>query len=183
MIHNRVVAARKALVGSIILLLSAVVAHADILNVTLTNTNETGSPGQTLVFSGTVSNPGATTVFLNSDIIQTGQSFLNGNGIDFLLDAPASLAPAGQPGDSTGVLDLFTVTITASAPPGTYTTNNYFQVLGGSTSSSVDLLATQTFSVIVSSVPEPGTLILFGSAIAGWTVSAMRRRRSQNTRK
>lgn len=165
--HNkRVKLVTRVIVGVMAALALSLTAHADTLNLSLTTPNQTGSPGDTLVFFGTISNPTAATFFLNGDNLSTnpGPPFLNGNGSAFLLDTPPSLGAGG----STGNVDLFSVMIGASAAPGTYTLNS-FEVLGGSTSSAQDLLATQQFTVTVSSsggpVPEPGSLLLLSTGL------------------
>lgn len=177
--HNkRVKLVTRVIVGVMAALVLSLTAHADTLNLSLTTPNQTGSPGDTLVFFGTISNPTATTFFLNGDNLSTnpGPPLFNGNGSAFLLDSPPSLGAGG----STGNLDLFSVMIGASAAPGTYILNS-FEVLGGSTSSAQDLLATQQFSITVSTAPtpEPGTLTLLATGASGWMVRAVRRRRSR----
>ena len=176
---KRVKGLTKVVAGFLTLLLWSLAARADVLNFTLTTPNQTGSPGETLVFSGTISNPTAGTVFLNGENLSTSpSSFLAGDASAFFSNTPLSLTANGAPGDTTGDVDLFSITIGASAAPGTYTMNNFFDVIGGSTSSSSGLLATQPFSITVnssSSVPEPGTMTLFATGMAGWTARKLRR--------
>jgi hypothetical protein len=96
----------------------------------------------------------------------------------FLPDTP----PAFGPGGSTPNVDLFSVTIGASALPGTYTMNDLFEITSGLTSSSSDLLATQQFSTVAppSSVPEPGTMIFADTGMIG-VARAIKRRTDRSS--
>jgi PEP-CTERM motif-containing protein len=162
-------------------LLLPLASQADIINFTLTQPSQTGSPGTTLDFQGTLSNPTANPIFLNADSSTTAALFLTVDDTAFLLNAPASLAPNGSPGSSVGPIDLFTVTIGASAVSGTYV-NNFFTVEGGGDASTFNALATQQFAITVGTpVPEPGTMALLGTGIALVVGEALRRRRTPCT--
>ena len=161
-----------AVVGLLALLLP-LASQGDVINFTLTEPSQTGSPGTTLDFLGTLSNPTASTIFLNTDSWTTAAIFLHVDDTPFLMNAPPSLAPS----DSVGPVDLFTVTIDLSAVPGTYT-SNFFNIQGGTDASASDTLATQQFAITVTTtVPEPGTIALLGTGITFVAAGARRRRR------
>jgi len=88
----------------------------------------------------------------------------------FFANFPFSLPPGQSYTDV-----LFNITIPAGATPGYYT--GYFDILGGpdgGTLTDFDLLASVPFTVDVT--PEPSSLILFGSGIAGM-IAAFKRRK------
>lgn len=147
------------------------VIRADGTTFTLAQPSQAGVAGETLDFQGTITNSGAADVFLNGDSFSTATAFLIVDDSAFFTNTPASLAASGG---SVGPVDLFSVQILASAIPGTYG-SNFFNVLGGSDGSATDLLATQEFTITVTQpgggggggaqVPEPGTLVLFGTGM------------------
>ena len=171
------------------LLLLAVPAHAQ-LNLNLANTSLAGNPGDTLNFTGTLSNPTLASVFLNSD-----NPTFNGpgttDGSPFLLNpnAPISLDPAGTTdanGNPTGTDSysgpFFDVTLDPNAAPGIY--NGTFTILGGVDGNATDNVATEDFSVTVlpAAVPEASPTVSLGVLLAlglgGLIVSAKRRKAS-----
>jgi hypothetical protein len=162
------------------LVLAPTAVRAETIDFTLTQSSQTGSPGQTLMFEGALSNPNSSTVFLNNDSFTIQPSFLSLDDSPFFANTPLSLAPNGSAGSSVGPVDLFNVDIGASATPGTYTLN-VFNVLGGADGSAQDVLATAQFTVIVQNAvapaPEPGSLPLLGSGLGMLGVSLLRRRR------
>jgi hypothetical protein len=141
-------------------------ANADAINFTLISPTQTGVIGAAPVtFTGVLTNPNATDVFLNGDNFSLGL----GPSLDdtsFILSAPVFLAANGQPGDTTGILDLFSLTLSTNLSPGSY--SGTFYILGGSDSSAFNVLATQAFTVNAvprtSQVPEPSTICLLGTA-------------------
>jgi hypothetical protein len=174
------------------LLLLAAPAHAQ-LNLSLLPASQAGNPGDTLNFTGMLSNPTAASdpnaysVFLNSD-----SPTFNGPGtIDatpFFTNAPASLDPAGTM-DANGNLTntdtyngpFFDITLDPNAAPGTY--NGTFTILGGADGNASDTVATQDFSVTVlpAAVPEASSVVSLGVLLAlglGGLVVSTRRRKS-----
>ena len=149
-------------------------AYADPITFTLSQPIQTGAAGTTLDFFGTITNTSATTVFLNSDNSNLSPVLLIDDTPFFALSA--SLGPNA----STGLVELFDVTIAANAAAGSYT-GNLFQIMGGDQQNvSVDLLATQQFTVNVtpaSSTPEPSTIVLLAGGLAATTLKKRIHRR------
>jgi len=135
-------------------LAAAPAAQAQTLNFTLNPAVQAGQQGSTFSFSGTLTNPTASTVFLNGDSL-TFNGPANGLTLDdspFLTNAPASLGASGG-GSDTYTGGLFDVTASQSAAPGTY--SGTFEVLGGADGNAQGVLASQDFSVTVQSSPVP----------------------------
>ena len=149
-------------------------AYADPITFTLSQPIQTGAAGTTLDFFGTITNTSATTVFLNSDNSNLTSPVLLIDDTPFFA-LSASLAPNA----STGLVELFDVTIAANAAAGSYT-GNVFQIMGGDQQNvSVDLLATQQFAVNVTSAssPEPSTIVLLAGGLAATTLKKRIHRR------
>src|ERR1017187_2077500 len=76
-----------------------------------------------------------------------------------------------NPGDIYSSSPIFSVIAAPEAQPGDY--SGSFTILGGVDENAFDELATQNFQVTVtgtSSVPEPSTILLLGTSIAGLLV-------------
>jgi hypothetical protein len=148
-----------------LLLLFAVVPVEAAAILELTSAVQHAGAGRTVMFSGTLRNDGAATVFINGS-----SSFndlpLSVNDSIFLQGAPASLAPGAMYSGA-----MFRVAIPAGAPLGSYAGG--FNVLGGSSSNASDLLASSQFGVVVVPVPEPSTICL----TAGFAAYCARRRK------
>jgi hypothetical protein len=134
---------------ALLLFSAATVAHAATVNFNLTSALLSAQRGQTVTFSGTISNVGPAAAFLNGD------AFTFSLPVDdtlFFLNVPQSLAPGASV-----TAPLFTVSVPAAAALGLYV--GTFSVLGGDTVASQSVLATRDFGVQV--VPEPGVGILW----------------------
>jgi hypothetical protein len=142
-------------------------AHASAVTFTLSQASQTGAAGTTLDFFGTITNNDTSTVYLNGDNFTLPSTALSLDDAPF-FSLPSSLGPNGSLNASTGLVELFDITIASNAAPGTYT-GNFFQILGGSTNTSSDLLGTQEFTITVppvSSTPEPSTIVLLAGGLA-----------------
>lgn len=129
---------------------------------TLTAPAQTGAPGGTLSFLGTLQNTGTGTLFLNGDTFTLAGPGLKLDDSPFLLNAPSSL-----PDQTPFTGDIFDVQIGPSVAPGIYA--GTFSVLGGSNGSAQNTLASQSFRVSVApaAVPEPGAAALFSAGGVG----------------
>lgn len=151
-------------------------ANADPVTFTLTNPNQVGTVGSTLTFMGSLTNVAAPTVTIVGD---------NFNGLPATLtldDTPFVVNFLGQSitaGSTLGPLGVFTVTIEAGAVPGIY--NGVFSVFFDSDNGMGQETNFQTFSITVQSetpIPEPMTLWLLGSGLAGIVSMKFAKRRT-----
>lgn len=145
-------------------------AHADLI-LTLTPDTLSGSTGEVLHFIGSLQNTDASApVFLTGDNFSLTDPGLALDDSPFIMNAPTSLAAAGDPlGGDKFSGDLFDVTIAKDALPGNY--HYSFSVLGGSNGIATDTLATTSFNVAVT--PEPSAYqagIILGVCGLGYLV-------------
>jgi len=147
----------------ILLVLTAALGNAASLDFTFTSSLLYTEPGIPVTFSGTLTNTGATNVYINGDTVTSALPF---DDTPFLLGAPIFLAPAGL---FTG--PLFTIFVPPGTPLGLYT--GTFSVLGGDSPGATDPLATAGFGVQV--VPEPATW-MSGFAMAALLLTRRRRK-------
>ncbi len=150
------------------LLLAGSAATADSLSIDLLAPYQTGVPGDVVVFDATVTNNPDATVYLNGDFTYVDSPLILDDS-PYFNDYPLTLAP-GEP--YTGV--LFNVDIPLGTPAGLYT--GYFQITGGTDSSSEDVLGTADFDV-ATMAPEPSSLLLILTGIAGLTATRRYRQR------
>ena len=114
-----------SLLGLLPFVLLAAPAHAQ-LNLGLTPASQAGNPGDTLSFSGTLSNPSAAAVSVDGITFSFTGPTSKPDGTSFLTNGPLSLDPMGTTDGSGNPTDsyfgsLFDVTINPDALPGTYT--------------------------------------------------------------
>jgi len=150
---------------------------APIANLTITNSPQSGIPGSTLTYQGSITSLVGFDVPLDSLTFNISAPFsiTDFDSTPFLTLWPLTLTA----GSSFGPQDLFTVTIGPAVAPGVYTAN--VAILGAST-----LLADAAFQIDVtadSPIPEPGTLGLVALAIvAGIILKEYVRRKWCSTR-
>jgi hypothetical protein len=152
--------------------------NADPVTFTLTNPNQVGTVGSVLTFMGSLTNVAAPTVTIVAD---------NFSGLPVTLtldDTPFVINFLGQSitgGSTLGPLSMFTVTIEAGTAPGIY--NGVFSVFFDSDLGLFQETNLQTFTITVlaeaeTPIPEPMTLLLLGSGLAGIVGLKFAKRRS-----
>lgn len=137
-------------------------ATAQDIGIVLSQPTLTGAAGTTLTFDATLTNLSTSTIFLNGDSFTTVSPSIMVSDNPFLNNAPLSLAA----GASSGPFALFTVSIASGLAPGLYSLNN-FTILGGLTGVDFNVVGSTNFTVDVSAVPEPATLVLVGTGLLG----------------
>jgi uncharacterized membrane protein len=163
---------RLAVIPALVALLSLGTSARAQLSFLIQPGVQSAKPGSLLSYSATLTNNGSSRIFLNSDTFSLTGAGLVLDDTPFFLNFPLSLT-----GGQTVTGGLFTVQIGPNVATGLY--NGIFTVQGGVTSTALTNLATQSFSVGVTSAPEPASapLLLLGG-IALTAVYARRRQRT-----
>jgi hypothetical protein len=141
------------------------IARADSLAITFDHSILSAAPGETVTFSGTVTNLENAIVDLNSCGVNLTGPFTSDFCSLFLSNAPFFL----NPHETSGPFDMFAVTVDLpfTGPFGVQSPG-IFTVLGGPDGDAQEVLARADFGVIVApeiAAPEPGSFMLLGLAV------------------
>jgi hypothetical protein len=143
------------------------------INVVFLPETQTAAPGQTVTYSATITNTGASTIYLNSD----NQAGFNGPGtLDDNGFFQNFYGPLGA-GQSITDKPILSVLLDSNAAYGNYL--GAFDIQGGSTTTANNpLLSTPlSFSLTVAAVPETGSLALL--ALGGGSLALLHRLRAR----
>jgi hypothetical protein len=128
----------------------------------------TGNPGDILAFVGNITNLDPTDpVYLNGvDVNLAGDDFTVDTLDDFFANVPISL----NGGQSTGMIELFTVTIGQPLIDPLDTFVGVYTMLGGVDGSDQTIIGSAQFSV--TTTPEPDSLAMMGCGVLAYIVFA-----------
>jgi|GEM_PF-3403977 hypothetical protein len=161
-----------------LLLLSAAVAapaaHAQLL-FSLTPNVRGGTPGGSVSYTGTLTNQGSSTIFLNSLVANISDPTFSVDPFSFFSYVPATLA-----GGATYSGAIFDLQIETGAVPG-QSGSGVVSLMGGTSGSANQTLANADFFIVVTPAPPAAAVFaVCGAAIAG--AGWLRRRRQGGIR-
>ena len=123
-----------------------------------------GAPGTVFDVTGSLLDPDADPVFLN-----TASGTLSNADLDFEFTNYFVLVPRSLNSGDSYSGPIFSIVVSPTAQAGDYFGS--FTIQGGPDESAFDDLATQNFQVTVSNVPEPSTFRLLASVLALLVIS------------
>ena len=145
--------------------------------ITLDTPAQIGSPGDTLIFTGTLFNNSSDTIFLNGgDLNLAGNSFTPDFADPFFANVPLSL----DPGQATSDIELFDVLINDPFTDPFASYNGSYTLSGGADPAAQDLLTSVDFTITAqngtSVVPEPSAFALLATALTAIVAVRCKRR-------
>lgn len=150
-------------------MLAGTAAKADPITITLTDAFLTVTAGDTVIFDATTTNTTSSWVYLNGAQANL-DSPLSPSDVDyvdyFYNNFPFYLTESGDPADTFGPADIFSVTVPSGTPNGVYA--GEFDILGGPTSADLNVVGTVDFDVQVTgtaTTPEPNSFLLMGTGL------------------
>jgi hypothetical protein len=153
--------------GTLTVCLIASSASASTIEFSLALPDQTADAGDIVSFIATITAPSTnlSPVYLNADA-HTEDAGLVVDDTGFFVNFPLVL----MPGDSTTAV-LFAVNVTGGA--GAY--DGFFDILGGQDVSQLELQGSTSYSITVTSVPEPGGMWLAATGALGLLRTLIRR--------
>lgn len=156
-------------------------AQADPITVSLVNQNNLGTvPGAAITLIGTLTNNSSSVLYINSSGGAVNINVPPNSNI--VLDATFHIRPDSstyilQPGQTTNLIPFVTLFINRNAPDPSIT-SGFIEICGGSSPTACNHLSKVNYSIRVSAqpVPEPATIFLAGTGLAGLIVAARKRR-------
>jgi hypothetical protein len=175
--HSRVKTRPRAgtlsvLIFSACVLLSPGRCFADDISLNIADPSQTATPGQTVDFTGTITNDIEQDLSA-SDFVFSFSGYNSNLTINQLLGTPNFSIGAGE---TTSIVDLFSVTLDSTMGPGTYPVD--FVLVGGNSEES----RSTTGEVSITVTPEPSTMGLMVTGLLIFATVLLRSSRKSQSR-